>query len=87
MLVSTYRRAGEPVAVACGTAPEEGAALRADLLLVAAHTNLERLTFRPVHDNGDRVTVTLPDAYRNQRTPARYYGVTLEAPHAESPSV
>lgn len=74
MLLSTYRRAGEPVIVACGPSRiEEG--LQVGLLAVAAGLTQQVITLA---GGEHRVTVSIPNEYLNLPEPKWVPGATLE---------
>lgn len=78
-LVSTYRRLGEPVVVACGPSEASSGGLRVGLLFVAPGLNLSRVTLRPIDDPQGRRTTVIWPSNLNQLPEAKCLtSVTLE---------
>lgn len=83
MLVSTWRRAGEPVVVACGPLEDESSGgLRVGMLFVAPDLDLSRVTLRPISDpDGPRRTLIWPSDLNGNPVEHVAFNVTLkEAP-------
>lgn len=76
MLLSTYRRAAEPLAVVVGPTPVEGG-LHAGLVLVGERLPKADISLRDV-EGGELLRVRLLPDYLNQSEPRVYRNVTLE---------
>lgn len=80
VLVSTYRRAREPLVLAC--IPNlVGEGMQVDLLMVAPHAPRLAYRMKNVETGEAFATVTLPDQYLNQPSVSTAHNVTLEVIH------
>ncbi len=75
--MSTYRRAREPLVLAC--IPNlSGAGMQVDLLMVAPHAPGQPYRMKNVETGEPFATVKLPDQYLNQPSVSTAHNVTLE---------